>query len=198
MTTALADRPHTGRRRNPAIDEAVREAVIDLLAERGITAFTAENVSIASGVARSSIYRRWDTVDDLLAAAVAMLGVRPEDIDFGPVAGGTLRGDVTAVVRAAVTGRKARAERAVMSAVQYRPGLARAYAAGPRLCLEEAFRVIIDRAVARGDAGTWPGIHRLRGVVALLHHNAMTTVTWTTGADIAHALDTLLGEEWAR
>jgi len=51
----------TGRPRSEFCQQAILRAALDLLAEEGLAGFTIEAVSARSGVARTSIYRRWPT-----------------------------------------------------------------------------------------------------------------------------------------
>lgn len=51
----------TGRPRSEFCQQAILRAALDLLAEEGLAGFTIEAVSARSGVARTTIYRRWLT-----------------------------------------------------------------------------------------------------------------------------------------
>ncbi|WP_197379287.1 TetR/AcrR family transcriptional regulator [Mycolicibacterium mengxianglii] len=56
--------------RTSRVGIAVLEATLQVLAERGYTGLTVERVAECSGVNKSTIYRRWQTRESLLAAAV--------------------------------------------------------------------------------------------------------------------------------
>lgn len=169
-------RPHRGGRpRDPSRGPAILDAVIDLLALVGLEAITADTIAAEAGVGKATIYRRWHAIDDVIAQAVATLGVRPEDLGaesawHKPLT--SLRGDVHALVQAAVTGQRAHAERAIMSALPYRPAVQRAYAVVQRR-LDDAIGVVMIRAVDRGDAVKWPGAWRIKAAIAFLHQSAM-------------------------
>lgn len=163
-----------GRPRDPSRGAAIIDAVIDILATLGLAALTADDVAAAAGVGKATIYRRWHTIDDLLVDAVSTLGVRPQDVDLGPVVGGTLRGDLIAVVTAATTGRRAQAERAILSALPHSAELRIAYRTGPMLNLDDRLDAIMERAIARGDATSWPGNAPIHAAIALIHHNSLT------------------------
>src|SRR5215831_11164328 len=62
-----------GRPRSPAADEAILDATVDLLAEQGFLGLSIEAVAARAGVAKTTIYRRWPTKDDLLMDAIACL-----------------------------------------------------------------------------------------------------------------------------
>lgn len=59
------------RRSTEAALAAVRTAAADVLAARGVGGFTVDEVATRSGVAKTTIYRHWDSVHDLLIDTVA-------------------------------------------------------------------------------------------------------------------------------
>jgi AcrR family transcriptional regulator len=67
---------------------AVRLAATDLLVEGGPAAVTVDAVVARSGVAKSTIYRHWNTRDELLVDAVQgkvpQLALPPPDLAFEP------------------------------------------------------------------------------------------------------------------
>jgi AcrR family transcriptional regulator len=70
-----------GRPRSAVCHQAILRAALDLLAEQGLAGFTIEAVSARSGVARTTIYRRWPTkgvlaVDSFLYSMRAEINVR--------------------------------------------------------------------------------------------------------------------------
>ncbi|WP_407563937.1 TetR/AcrR family transcriptional regulator [Streptomyces sp. 184] len=81
----------SGRRPDPAVDTAIREAVIELLFERGFE-MTFDEVAARAGVGRATVFRRFPTKRDLVLDAVAQLTVsRIQMPDTG-----SLRGDLLA------------------------------------------------------------------------------------------------------
>ena len=72
---------------------AVLDAAIEVLAEGGTTGFTVEAVVARSGVAKTTIYRRWPTKDALLLDAVACF----RHTEIVPDTG-TIRGDLVALL----------------------------------------------------------------------------------------------------
>lgn len=98
MTSAApadADRKGPGRPRSARVDEAIIEAVIELLVE-GVTAeaLTMEAVAARAGVGKATIYRRWVNKDALLVDAVAALkGPLPE------IVGRSVRDDLVTLLR---------------------------------------------------------------------------------------------------
>lgn len=60
------------QRRGAAVESTVLAATLALLAERG-AALTVDDVAAASKVHKTTIYRRWETREQLIAAAVTSL-----------------------------------------------------------------------------------------------------------------------------
>lgn len=90
-----SDRKGPGRPRSARVDEAIIEAVIDLLSE-GTTAeaISIEAVAGRAGVGKATIYRRWPNKDALLVDAVASLKGPPPEI-----AGVSVREDLVTLLR---------------------------------------------------------------------------------------------------
>ncbi|MFB9659342.1 TetR/AcrR family transcriptional regulator [Glycomyces mayteni] len=62
--------PAKGRPRSQAVSESILEAVLDLIAEHGtVTDVSVEAVAERSGVSKATIYRRWSSKEELIAAA---------------------------------------------------------------------------------------------------------------------------------
>ena len=60
-----------GRPRDPTYDDAIREATTELLARQGYRGLTMSGVARRAGVAKTTIYRRWDTKAELVLDTVA-------------------------------------------------------------------------------------------------------------------------------
>lgn len=58
----------------PEVDGRIVTAALDLLRSRGPAAVTIEQVSTHSGIAKTTIYRRFENSDSLLAAAIGSAG----------------------------------------------------------------------------------------------------------------------------
>lgn len=60
-----------GRPRNEATSQAILDAVLDLIAEQGsFLTLSMEAVAARSGASKATIYRRWSTKEEMVAAAV--------------------------------------------------------------------------------------------------------------------------------
>jgi AcrR family transcriptional regulator len=108
MTTAATetgqDRKAPGRPRNAQADEAILDAVLELLgAGHSAAAISIEAVAAKAGVGKATIYRRWPNKEALLIDAVAaMKGPLPEP------EGVSVRDDLVMLVKANRTGRAER------------------------------------------------------------------------------------------
>lgn len=183
--------PRRGRAPDPAVDAAIRDAVIDLLFERGFE-MTFEEVAARAGVGRASVFRRFPTKRDMILRALAQVSFdRVEVPDTG-----SLRDDLLALVADVM---------AVLGEPQTRT-LARHFHA--EACRDEAFadllRTHLDRRLervapvfARGmDRGELPGTtdtallaDLVSGMVAL---RLATSAPLPTHAEIARMVDGLL------
>ena len=65
-----------GRPRSEKADEAILRATITLLAEHGVYGLSIEAVAAEAGVGKTTIYRRWQTKEDLVVAALARMRPR--------------------------------------------------------------------------------------------------------------------------
>ena len=60
----------SGRPRSAAVDQAILKAAFDLFIEHGVEGASIERIARRAGVAKTSIYRRWENRDALLAQAI--------------------------------------------------------------------------------------------------------------------------------
>ncbi|WP_344437838.1 TetR/AcrR family transcriptional regulator [Kitasatospora nipponensis] len=86
----------TGRPRDPAVDEAILRAALQLTQEHGYRGLSMEGIAALSGVSKQTVYRRYRSkgevvLDALAAYAVAQLPT-PDT--------GSLRGDLTELLTA--------------------------------------------------------------------------------------------------
>jgi len=74
-----------GRPRDARADEAIIGTTLSLLSEVGITGLSIEEVAARAGVSKATIYRRFDSKDALIVAALASLNADlPVEIPVGP------------------------------------------------------------------------------------------------------------------
>jgi AcrR family transcriptional regulator len=142
------DRRSPGRPRSAKVDEAIIEAVIDMLAG-GTTAesLSMEAVAARAGVGKATIYRRWPNREALLVDAVAKIKGQLAELP-----GTSVRDDLIAVMRpsslAAAT-RDANILPCLVSELHRNPELNRTYrnAMEPR---REQAREVLRRGIAEG------------------------------------------------
>lgn len=131
--------------------ERLHRAVVDLLARDGYQRVTIEGVAAASGVAKTTIYRRWSTKAEMVFdVALHSSGALPEVRDTG-----TLLGDLSSLVDRAIAFVAHEPGRTVL------PGLIGDMAADPALAerftetfvkgARVLFADVLDRAIARGE-----------------------------------------------
>lgn len=76
-----------GRPRDPALEGRIFDATISLYSEGGWSGLTFDAVARASGVGKSSLYRRWDTREALLRDALKARWLPVDSIDTGAIRG---------------------------------------------------------------------------------------------------------------
>jgi AcrR family transcriptional regulator len=139
-----------GRPREQRADRAILRAALELIAAHGVSDLRMDDVAERARVGKATIYRRYRSKGELVTAAVAAL-VR----EIGVPDTGSTRGDLLALMRGAVEVYSGSVEAGVM------PALVDAMSRDPELArfvrqgfLEErraALRVVLERAVERGD-----------------------------------------------
>jgi AcrR family transcriptional regulator len=89
--------PGRGRPRDAALDERILEQVLSLLASRGYAGLTLDELASRSGVAKSTVLRRWPSKAAVAAAGVERLALQSVDVPDT----GTLHGDLLALLHGA-------------------------------------------------------------------------------------------------
>jgi len=146
--------PETARRGRPLserTENAILEATAALLDEKGLSEITMEEIAATAGVGKASLYRRWPSKGTLAfdAFGARFLGRQPL-VDTG-----SLRGDLTAALRAWLrtvhNTRTGRTLRGLIAEVQRDDALASAWNERFLTPVRARHRVMIERAVARGE-----------------------------------------------
>jgi len=94
MTAIGTVEPAAGRPRDPRLDAAITDAVLELLEERGYSATTIKAVAERAGTTTAAVYRRWGSKADLVMEAVFRT-----DGDDVVADTGNLEADVRSMVR---------------------------------------------------------------------------------------------------
>ncbi len=141
----VADR-HLGRRERS--EAAILEAARELIAERGVEGMTVEGVAARSGVAKTTIYRRWRDKDEL---ALAILVDATARIKAPPDVGDTRKELLTFVKTARKILRPGGVVQGLVSDIATKPHLGRIYRERIVDVRLSEVKTVIDRGIARGD-----------------------------------------------
>lgn len=150
---AAGEPPARGRGRPPSArtEEAILQATVELLGERGIAGLTVEEVASRARVGKASVYRRWPSKGVLAFDAFMASFVERQPLPDT----GTLRGDLLAAlrgwvrtVRDPVTGRTLRG---MVAEVQRDAELAAAWRERFLEPVRARTRQLVTRAVERGE-----------------------------------------------
>jgi AcrR family transcriptional regulator len=140
-----------GRPRSAEADRAILDAAGTLLAERGLTGMSIEEVAARAGVGKATIYRRWPS-KGLLALDAFMIMFRSLQ---PPVDSGSLRDDLLSAlrawVRAVTTTPAGRLLSSLIAEAQHDPELHAAWRGRVLEPLRAQHRAVLERAVGRGE-----------------------------------------------
>jgi AcrR family transcriptional regulator len=160
-----------GRVRSADARDAVLSATLGLLEESGYGGITIEGVATRSGVAKSTIYRWWDSKPALVMDAYQQaVDRRMPEPDTGDVAA-DLATFLTELYRVAEHPLRVRVLRGLMAEAQLNPDF------------EAAFRSFVR--------------HR-QAIVEGILHRAADHGDLPAGTDIGHAVDLVFGPFWYR
>ncbi|HEX6361182.1 TetR/AcrR family transcriptional regulator [Actinophytocola sp.] len=183
----------TGRPRDPLIDDAVRDATVELLTQVGYARLTLEEVARRAGTTKPAIYRRWRTRQHLVLDALGRrLGTNTTRVPDSGCVICDLIGGITVFVTVfrrvppGVLG-------ALLTDCTGQPGLRTAFM---RTLFEPARNAVgemVDRAKARGDLRA--DLDRDLAVDllgALVHYRALFAHASTDSESVTSAVMTLL------
>jgi len=156
-----------GRKRDDALDVALLNATLDVLAEVGAAGLTMDAVVARAGSGKAAIYRRWSSKSELIIAAVSHLKRNQVDLENLPDTG-TLRGDLLALFRPEPmeqSARKLKIMTALASLLSQDQTLAEAANSAVVEPWAEAHFALMQRAVARGEISPEADIVTLSQVV---------------------------------
>jgi AcrR family transcriptional regulator len=147
--TSANDEPakrRSGRRERS--EKAILEATMELIAKRGVGGLTIEGVAARSGVAKTTIYRRWRDRDELaLAILIDMTG----SVKAPPDLGDTRKELLTFVETATKIIKADVIVQGLVSEIATRPELARTYREQIVDLRLSDVQTVIDRGIARGE-----------------------------------------------
>ena len=140
-----------GRSRAARTEKAILDATRELLAEGGVHQLTVEGVAARSGVAKTTIYRRWRSKDELaLAVLLDMVAQIVEVPDVGDVRQ-ELVTFVDGAVRILGTTLMGRVMQGLVSDLATDPQLGRLFRERVVAFRVSEMRRVVERATARGE-----------------------------------------------
>lgn len=156
-----------GRKQDATRDAAILSATIDILVEVGFEKMTVDMVAARARAGKGAVYRRWPSKTEMVLDAIARMKRDMIDLDHLPDTG-TLRGDMLALFEAGSADRGERFMQAIAglaALLAHQPDVAEA---GHEAMIEpwaEANRVLIGRAVSRGEAKPSADVEALAQVI---------------------------------
>ena len=138
-----------GRPRDPALDDRILEQALVLLGSHGYAGLTLDELAARSGVAKTTVLRRWPSEAAVAAAGVERLALQSVDVPNS----GTLRADLRALLHGAV-------ETFVRGRGQFVARLIREAGHHPEITdlvhtvihtRRQAYRRVLALAIARGE-----------------------------------------------
>ena len=165
---------------------AVLQAAIDELNDTGYAGATVERVAERAGVAKTTIYRRWGSLDGLLADLMAETAAREITVPDE----GSLDGDLHALADRVLGSLRAPALRAAFGVLVKEAGAdpaVRELLSGFLAGRFAAMGVIIDRAIARGELPPHTDAAGVLGTVTSIIYYRLYVLGEPVSQDIADA-----------
>jgi AcrR family transcriptional regulator len=173
-------------------DEAIREAAVDLFAERGFEGFSVEDVADRAGVSKATVYRRYPSKVDLVVEAASCLAA--DEITFPDT--GNLRDDLRGLARSLVETFKTSPAGRVMPVMTFERNRYPELDAGYRRFLADRktrTRKLLQRAVERGELPPDTDVAVMGSMlVGPIFHRLMITQEPMDGAFVDKLVDALL------
>jgi len=144
--------PRAGRPFDHSSNDLILASTLDLLAERGYERVSLDDVAARTGKAKTTLYRRWATKEDLVLAAVRSVGGPPEADQLPDL--GSLRADLLAVVDSPWLGgtqRRMSIFAALVATGRTSSELANVVRAEVTEPYVEVYRRLLYRAIERGE-----------------------------------------------
>ncbi len=144
--------PQPGRPYDHSGDRVILATTLDLIAEHVYERVTMDDVAARTGKAKTTLYRRWASKDDLVLATIRSIGRPPETGQLPDK--GSLRADLLAVIDSPWLGgpdRRLSIFAGLASASRTSEGLAETIRTEVTKPYVEIYRRLLDRAIDRGE-----------------------------------------------
>lgn len=140
-----------GRRPSSATRTAILDATREILAEVGVRGLTVEGVAARAGVAKTTVYRRWKSKDEVALAVlidmveqfIAVPDMDDTDAEFTAFVHGAIRILGTTLMGRVMQG--------LVSDLAANPALAEAFQTRVVRVRQAEVKRMVDRAIFRGD-----------------------------------------------
>jgi AcrR family transcriptional regulator len=140
-----------GRPRSESVDHEIHEAVLNAIAKAGIGAVSIEGVASVAGVSKASIYRRFDSKEELIVASLIHMREQNSSVPVEGTARERLIGLLEGL-RLKMSGtREGRVMLAVLGAGQENPELATLVYERIVVSRREALRLLICDGISSGE-----------------------------------------------
>uniref|UniRef100_A0AAU2VUS5 TetR/AcrR family transcriptional regulator n=1 Tax=Streptomyces sp. NBC_00008 TaxID=2903610 RepID=A0AAU2VUS5_9ACTN len=163
-----------GRKRDPSRDDALRQAALEVLTEVGYARLTVDAVAARAGAGKATCYRRWASKAELVVDAISHMKAQPQQPDTG-----SLRGDLIALVHHPHEGDdtfRTAVQAGLVSGLAQDAKLREVFAEHFIAPRKAAFRVVIDRAIGRGEVASTPDWQLLSDVLpSMVFHRLILT-----------------------
>jgi len=80
LKTPTSVRPRRGRPRDPAVDRAILESAREVLARRGFTGTSMDEIARTAGVGKDTLYRRWKSKELLVQHLLTVLAAENDPV----------------------------------------------------------------------------------------------------------------------
>lgn len=184
--------PRATRRRGQALENAIRAAVVELLAENGVAGVTMDAVAARAQTSKPVLYRRWADRGALLRDTLVPLAMRAiphEDT-------GSYRGDMLAILNgwaAFFASPDGAIAPAIVGAMPHDSELADAFRSGVIGWRKQEMAAVIQRGISRGEIRSNVRVDIARELgQAILWHRFLITGDPITPELVEHIVDHIL------
>lgn len=182
------------RRRGEVLREAVFDAALEEISERGVRGASMDRIAKRAGTGKSALYRRWPNVRAL--ALDVFVSTMEESLPPASAGTGSLRDDLLASLTSLstqLTGNLGIVLRELISEAAHDPTLAEEFQTRFGLGKQRELVGLLQDAMARGDIPTQPvDPYVLQVPAALVVHQLVLTGSAPTHQELEHIIDAIV------